>query len=216
MNNLYRIFRESTSAEEYGRRYAGYVADLLTRVDFSAVAKFVEILEEARKTRRTVFFVGNGGSAATASHWANDLSLGTRVEGMRPFRAVSLTDNVSVLTALGNDRGYADVFVGQLEGLFQAGDVLVAISASGNSPNVLRAIDYANGHGGTTVGFVGFDGGSMKALCHLCIHVETPHGEYGAVEGIHLILEHLLTGYLRARLEAARGIPRAPGRGGTP
>lgn len=203
MNNLDRIFQESMSAAEYGRRYAAYLGDVLAGVDFSAVEKFIEILEGSRQAGHTVFFVGNGGSAATASHWANDLSLGTQVAGVRPFRALSLTDNVAVLTALGNDRGYPDIFVGQLEGLFQPGDALVAISASGNSPNVLRALEYANAHGGTTVGLTGFDAGQMKALCHLCIHVETPKGEYGPVESIHLILDHLVTGYLRAKLQAS-------------
>ncbi len=189
MNNLDRFFVESESAAQYARRYVEHLGRLLTRLDFSAVEKFIEILGTTRRKGQTAFFVGNGGSAATASHWANDLSLGTQAKGTPHFRALSLTDNVPVLTCLGNDRSYHDLFVGQLEVLFRPGDVLVAISASGNSPNVLRAIEYANDHGGTTVGLTGFDGGQMRGLCHLCINVETAKGEYGPVEDVMNILQ---------------------------
>lgn len=159
MNNVERMIAEAEGVADFARRYVKYLGALLAELDVEAVAKFAKILEEARENGRTVFLVGNGGSAATASHWANDLLLGTRSPGVRPLRAVSLTDNVPVLTAIGNDREYADIFVGQLEGLFQEGDILVAVSASGNSPNVVRAVEFANKHGGTTVGLLGFDGG---------------------------------------------------------
>lgn len=202
------MMAEATTPADWGLRYVRYLGSLLSAIDFGAVEKLVSLLEEARRRGRTVYFVGNGGSAATASHWANDLSLGTCVPGVSPIRAMSLTDNMAVLSALGNDRGYADIFVGQLEMLFQPGDVLIAISASGNSPNILRAIEFANAHGGTTVGLIGFDGGRMKSLCDICIHAETPKGEYGPVEDIHLILDHLVTSYLRARLQAS--VPAAP------
>jgi D-sedoheptulose 7-phosphate isomerase len=182
---------------EYVRRYAKYVAEILERLDPTAVERIAEIFEAARREQRTIFLAGNGGSAATASHFANDLSFGARVDGELPFRALSLTDNTAVLTALGNDKGYQEIFVGQLRGVFRPGDVLVAISASGNSPNLLEALKYANSVGGITVGLVGFDGGQMKDLCHVCLHVETPVGEYGPVETVHLFLDHLLTDYLR-------------------
>ena len=203
MNNLDRFFVESESAAQYARRYVEHLGQLLTRLDFSAVEKFTDLLDNTRRKGQTVFFVGNGGSAATASHWVNDLSIGTQIKGAPYFRALSLTDNVSLLTALGNDRSYQDLFVGQLEVLFRQGDVLVGISASGNSPNVLRAIEYANDHGGTTVGLTGFDGGQMRGLCHLCINVETAKGEYGPVEDVHLVLDHLVTSYLKARDRAS-------------
>ena len=210
MSNVEQMLAEIQSVGGYGRRYVAYLNQLLAALDFSALGKFVEVLMAARQAGRTVFLVGNGGSAATASHWATDLGQGTRVPGGPLFRTLSLTDNMAAFSALGNDRGYSEVFVGQLEGLFQPGDVLVAISASGKSPNVLRAIEYANAHGGTTVGLLGFDGGQMKSLCHLCIHVETPKGEYGPVEDIHLIVDHLVTGYIRARLQASVPPPRIP------
>ncbi len=205
MNELERIFAEAKSAAQYSRLYIEHLRQILARLDFSAVEKFIEILDSARRTGQTVFFVGNGGSAATASHWANDLSIGTQVKGVPCFRALSLTDNVPILTCRGNDRSYQDLFVGQLEVLFREGDVLVAISASGNSPNVLRAIEYANSHGGTTIGLSGFDGGRMGSLCQLCINVDTARGEYGPVEDVHLVLDHLVTSYLKAKDRASLG-----------
>lgn len=199
MNNLDRFFVESESVAQYARQYIEHLGRLLTQLDFPAVERFIELLDNTRRKGQTVFFVGNGGSAATASHWANDLSIGARSEAAPCFRALSLTDNVPILTALGNDRGYQDLFVGQLEALFRQGDMLVGISASGNSPNVLRAVEYANEHGGTTVGLTGFDGGQMRSRCHLCINVETARGEYGPVEDVHVVLDHLVTSYLKAR-----------------
>jgi D-sedoheptulose 7-phosphate isomerase len=205
MTNLDRMLAEATGAGEYARRYVQYLGSLLAGLDFTAVERFVQVLERARDAGRTVFFAGNGGSAATASHWANDLLLGTRDPAARPFRAVSLADNAAVLTCLANDREYADVFVGQLEGLLESGDVLVVISASGNSPNVVRAAEFARSHGATTIGLVGFDGGQLRTLCDVVIQVTTPKGEYGPVEDAHLVLDHIVTGWLAMRRRAGSG-----------
>jgi D-sedoheptulose 7-phosphate isomerase len=188
--------------EQYGRRYAAYLSGLLNSLDYERIAQLADILEKAWEGGHTIYIAGNGGSASTASHWAVDLAMGTRVEGVPPLRALSLCDHAPLLTALGNDRGYADVIVGQLEGLFRPDDVLIAISASGNSPNILRAVEFVNGRGGVTVGLTGFDGGRLKSQCRLCIHVATPRGEYGPVEDIHLIIDHIVTGFLRTRRRA--------------
>jgi D-sedoheptulose 7-phosphate isomerase len=196
MNNLDRMLAEANGAGEYGRRYVKYLGDLLASLDFSAVERFVQALELARDADRTIFLAGNGGSAATASHWANDLLLGARDPAARPFRAVSLADNPTMLTCLANDREYADIFAGQLEVLLEPGDLLVVISASGNSPNVVRAVEYARSRGATTVGLVGFDGGQLRSLCDVVVQVTTPKGEYGPVEDAHLVLDHIVTSWL--------------------
>lgn len=202
VNNVDAMLAAAAGAADFARRYVAYVGRLAAELDVAALEAFVDVLERARRDGRTVFLVGNGGSAATASHWANDLMLGTR-EGTAPaLRAVSLADNVPVLTAIANDREYADVFVGQLDALFQRGDVVVAISASGNSPNVVRAVEYANAHGGTTVGVLGFDGGRLKARCGIAIVVATPAGEYGPVEDIHMVIDHLVTAWLKHRFRS--------------
>lgn len=201
-NTLDRIYAEAGSFQEYARRYFQYCAELTARFDLAALERFAEILDRARQDGRTVLLAGNGGSAATASHFATDLAYGASIPGAPPLRAGSLTDNVSAVTALGNDRTYADVFVGQLEHWLAPGDVLVVISASGNSLNLVRAVEYANAHGGTTVGLLGFDGGLLKTLCHLAVVVETPSGEYGPVEDLHLMIDHVVTTYLMRRLRA--------------
>ena len=197
MNKIEEIFSKAQSEEDYARHYVSYLSELLYNLDFKAIEKVVEVFQNARANGKTIFLVGNGGSAATCSHFVEDLALGTFTEGKKPIKALSLTDNVAYITALNNDIGYENVFTGQLKNLFKQGDVIVGISASGNSPNVIRTIEYANSNGGISIGLLGFDGGKMKEVCHYCIHVETMKGEYGPVEDIHLILSHLITTYLK-------------------
>ncbi len=150
----------------------------------------------------TIFFIGNGGSAATASHFANDLAYGTN-DYDQPFRAISLTDNVPVLTALGNDFGYEDIFLRQLQVLAKKGDVLVGISASGNSANLVKAFDYALSVDIKTVAITAFDGGKIKALADEGIHVPTEPQEYGPAEDAHMVLDHLVSAYLMRLIKHA-------------
>lgn len=197
----------SRSAAGVAREYARRLGALLHDLDVEAVQAVAELIEEARRRGRTVFILGNGGSAATATHITQDLRLGTRGGGRPGVRVVGLTDNVSCITALGNDRAYAEIFAGQLEGMVQPGDVVLAISASGNSPNVLQAVRYANEAGATTVAFTGFDGGALRTLARLCVHIQSEPGEYGPVEDMHLVLGHILTTYLKARALAEERPP---------
>jgi D-sedoheptulose 7-phosphate isomerase len=192
----------TADAAAYARGYAARVTALLDHLDYAAVGRLADLLLEARDAGRTIFLAGNGGSAAAASHWAVDLMHGTYSQGTRPLRAISLADNVSALTAIANDRAYEDVFAAQLEKLLQPRDVVVVISASGSSPNVVRAVEHANAHGATTVGVLGFDGGRLRELCHLVVMVATAPGEYGPVEDIHLVVNHILTTWLKARVAA--------------
>lgn len=200
-NKVEEIFSRTGTCAGYARGYFSYLSGLFGKIDARAVERVAVIFEKARAQGKQIFFMGNGGSAATASHFANDLGKGARVGGQAPFKAVSLTDNVSLITALANDEGYDEIFVAQLENLLNPGDVVVAISASGDSPNVVKAIEYANTRGAKTVGLTGFSGGRLKEVAHLCILVGTPQGEYGPVEDIHLILDHIVTSYLKMVLE---------------
>ena len=200
MNKIEEIFFKSESWADYAKHYVSYLSQLLISLDFKAIAKVVEVFQNARANARTIFFVGNGGSAATCSHFAEDLACVTPMGGKEPFKALSLTGNVAHMTAIANDEGYENVFVGQLKNLFKRGDVLVGISGSGNSPNVIRAIEYVNSNGGISIGLLGFDGGKMKEICHYYIHVKTMKGEYGPVEDIHLILGHLITTYFKSKI----------------
>lgn len=202
MSNVERLARESADAAQFAGAYFNYLAKLMGELDTKAIAEFIAQLEHARQHDNTVFFVGNGGSASTASHMANDFGIGVRTgEDVKPFRALALTDNVPAMTAIANDEGYQNVFVSQLRIHYRPGDMLVAISASGNSPNVVAAAEWVGKRGGKVIGLVGFDGGRLKTLCDLLIHARTPKGEFGPVEDIHMILDHLIYTWLRNRTQ---------------
>lgn|SRR3989338_831471 len=193
MNNIDRFFTPDPSA--FAKAYIQYLQSVLQRVDPAEIGAFIETLLDARRRGATVFFIGNGGSAATASHFANDLAFGTN-DYEQPFRVLSLTDNVPVLTALGNDFGYEEIFVRQLRVMGKPNDVLVAISASGNSPNLIKAFDHALAAGIKTVAITAFDGGKMRAMADSGIHVPTEPKEYGPAEDVHMVLDHLVVSYL--------------------
>jgi len=196
MSQLQSILTSSGSASEYAKRYTEHLAALMSVLDFDAIGKVIGLFLEARSRGGTIFFCGNGGSAATAAHFANDLGFCASPEGRPPFRALSLTSNTPFITCLANDIGFENVFSWQLKNLMRPGDVVVAISASGNSPNAVKALEYAAQHGGIAVAFVGFDGGRLKELAHHCVHVETDKGEYGPVEDVHMVLDHLMSTFL--------------------
>jgi D-sedoheptulose 7-phosphate isomerase len=167
------------------------VRTVLARISVDEVERVVEIILDAHRRRQHVYILGNGGSASTATHFACDLSKATIIQGRARLRVTSLTDNVALLTAWANDTSYENVFAEQLANLLNPGDVVIAISASGNSPNVLSAIKAAQACGATTVGIVGFSGGSLKSAVDAAIHV--PSDSYGVVEDCHLVLEHAIT-----------------------
>lgn len=199
MNNIDRFFTADPVA--FADAYFKYLETVLRRIDTREIGRFVKTLIEARERGSTIFFIGNGGSAATASHFANDVAIGTN-EYTKPFRAISLTDNVPILTAVSNDFGYEDAFVRQLRVLGKRGDVLVAISASGNSPNLLKAFEYAKEADIKTVAITAFDGGKMKALADEGVHVPTEPKEYGPAEDAHMVLDHLVGAYLMRYVKA--------------
>jgi D-sedoheptulose 7-phosphate isomerase len=168
---------------------------VLKSIDRNAIGKFTKTLLDARERGASIFFRGNGGSASTASHFANDIAVGTNSYA-KPFRAISLTDNQAIITAIGNDFGFDEIFSRQLQLLGKQGDIVVAISASGNSKNLLKAFEYANENGIKTVAITGFSGGAMKEMADEGIHVPTGSKEYGPAEDAHMILDHLIGNYL--------------------
>ena len=195
MNRVDQLWRERPDAIGFAQGYLAYLTEVLARIDVTAIAVFTEQLLAARDRGARIFFIGNGGSAATASHFANDLAVTTR-SWKRPFRAMSLTDNAAVVTAIGNDYGFEEIFVNQLQTQLVAGDVVVAISASGRSPNVVRAVEYANLQEATTIALTGFDGGELRDRVSVHVHVPTNDGEYGPTEDVHIILDHLVSAFL--------------------
>lgn len=181
-----------------------YVEDLrwtlqeMARADLAGLA---DVLLAARAEGRQILLLGNGGSAATASHMACDLGKGTADHTdprFERFRALSLADNAALMTALGNDIGFEDIFVEQLKIVMRDGDVVVVISASGNSPNLVRAVEYARTRGAVTVGLLGFGGGRLRPLVDHAIVVSSRN--YGIAEDFHLIVQHILTQHLKRLL----------------
>ena len=195
MNKLDQMYSESLSINDYSKSYIDYLSSVLNNISLKDIEKFVEVLLEARERESTIFFIGNGGSAATASHFANDIAIGTRTYE-KPFRAISLCDNQAVITAIANDDGYEKIFSQQLQVLLKKQDVVIAISASGNSPNLLDAISTAKKMNTITVGISAFDGGKMKEMVGVSLHVPTEKGEYGPAEDAHMVLDHLISNYL--------------------
>lgn len=187
---------DASSGVEFARRYVARLSALLERLDCDAVAHVIDAFLDARARGNTIFFLGNGGSAATAAHFANDLGFCSSPEGHIPFRALALTTNTAFITCLANDIGYENVFMWQLRNLMKPGDVVVGISASGNSPNAVKALEYAKNNGGIPVALVGFDGGAMKQIAGHVVHVETEKGDYGPVEDVHMVLDHLISTFL--------------------
>jgi D-sedoheptulose 7-phosphate isomerase len=165
----------------------------LDRMDLDAIERVFQRLRKARDTGATVYIAGNGGSAATATHWANDLGKATKRSGGKPIRVLCLNDNMSWLTALANDEGYDRVFSGQLENFARPDDLLVVISTSGNSQNLVSAVELAKDRGTATIGFLGFDGGALKNMVDDLVWVPTEIGAYELAEDSHMTLCHILT-----------------------
>jgi D-sedoheptulose 7-phosphate isomerase len=195
VNQVEKVFDQNPTPAEFARGYLGHVAGILGKMNAQDIARFIQTLIDARERNARIFFIGNGGSAATASHFANDIAIGCR-SWERPFRASSLTDNMPIFSAIANDYGYEHVFTLQLKTMMERGDVVVAISASGNSPNVVRALQYANENGAITVSLTGFDGGELKRIAQVNVHVPSDKGEYGPVEDVHMVLDHLVGAFL--------------------
>jgi D-sedoheptulose 7-phosphate isomerase len=195
--------------------YLGRLKAEIDRVDRAEVSRLADLVYAAWQQGRFVFVCGNGGSATLASHIAEDLGKGClrqadlRDESKRRLKVLSLTDNVGWLTALGNDVGYDQIFVQQLMNYGQPGDLVIAISGSGNSPNVLAAVDWANRHGLKTFGITGYNGGKLKQLQQEGIHV--PLDDMGMVESIHGCLIHWLVDDLYGRINAVGRRQRAVG-----
>ena len=194
MNNIQYLASNSTDIRDFTVGYLEYMNSILKRISIDSIAAFISELEAAYKEGKKIFIIGNGGSASTASHMANDIRcIHEKSEIEKPFRPMSLTDNISYITAIANDDCYNNTFVKQLEIYYDTGDLLVAISASGNSPNIISAAEWTKEHGGKVIGLVGFNGGKLREISDIDILVETPTGEYGPVEDVHLIINHLVT-----------------------
>ena len=203
MNNLNQAYKEVSTIGEYSKKYFSYLGKVLESIDENEINKLGDIFEKSRENENTIFVAGNGGSSTTATTMANDIGFDilkkTGVD--RAFRVMSLVDNNSVVTAIANDVGYENIFINQLKIHYRPGDSIILISASGNSPNILKAAEWVKNKGGTIIGFLGFTGGALIDFCDVKIHVQSEPGEYGPVEDAHLIINHILAHWFQYKLK---------------
>ncbi|MDP1811999.1 MAG: SIS domain-containing protein [Sediminibacterium sp.] len=176
--------------------YRKRLDNLLDKLDINDITKTIEIIVNAFKNGKTVYVCGNGGSAATASHMQADFSFFTRYFTKFRPKVRALTDNAAMMTAVGNDTSFDNIFSEQLKGHFENGDVVICISASGNSENVIRAAQYANDNGGISIAFIGFSGGRLLDTAQVSLYTPNPKGDYGPIEDLHMIFNHLIVNYL--------------------
>ena len=194
---------QASGRADFVSRYLKEARRCLEAISVRDVARFLECLDHAYDNDAHVYLIGNGGSAATASHMACDLAKNLHPSWDTPgrrLRVSSLTDNTPLITALANDCGYERVFSEQLRNVLKKGDVVIAISASGRSPNVLEALTLARRRGARTAALLGFDGGLAREAVDVAIVIDSH--DYGHVEDLHLVLNHLVTAWLRSRLGA--------------
>lgn len=176
--------------------YLPRLAKALSELDLEKLSESIHKVSKKIHDRNTIFIIGNGGSAATGSHFATDLGK-TKSKSGEPGSALCLCDNSSIITAIANDESYAKVFCRQLEMLGKPGDLLISISASGNSQNLIEAVEYANQKGIETLSFVGFNGGKLKEISSLYLHVPTRVGDYGIAEDAHSVICHYIAEQLK-------------------
>ena len=172
------------------RDYLALEIEILKKLDVEQINAALNLLDETRQKKERIYICGNGGSAATASHFQNDFNKGVSEYIDVPFRFHCLNDNVATLMAIANDIGYEEVFRFQLRNNLEENDVLVAISGSGNSHNVIRAVEYAKEHGCKIIGLTGFSGGKLKELSDISLHA--PVNSMQVTEDIHMIFDHLM------------------------
>jgi len=184
-------------SKKFSDDYLNYISELISQLDRNNISQFVDHVLQVRDNKQTIFFLGNGGSASTASHFVNDISLGSR-QFENPFRAISLCDNQAVITAIANDDGYENIFLQQLQTQAKTGDSMVCISASGNSQNLIKAVEWSKVNGIYTISLTAFDGGYLKQHTDLNLHVPTKIGEYGPAEDLHMVICGLIGSYFRA------------------
>jgi len=203
MNNVEKLCNNSQNAGVFSQGYFNYLKQVLDSVTPESIDKLVEEFLNARVNGNTIFVIGNGGSATTATSMANDIGFDIikKCGTGKPFRVLALSDNTSVITAIANDVGYENIFLNQLKIHYRQGDRLLAISASGNSPNVVVAAEWVKRQGGRVTSFVGFTGGKLKEISDVVVHVKSEAGEYGPVEDAHLALNHVLAHWFQYKLK---------------
>jgi D-sedoheptulose 7-phosphate isomerase len=187
--------------------YFSGIKRTIDNLPIEAIEEAICLLQDARLQGRQVFVMGNGGSAATASHIAADMAKSTRDASLPPFKVMGLTDNMPIFSAYANDEGYETVFAEQLNSFINQDDIVIGISGSGNSPNVINGIKLANSRYAKTIGFTGLSGGQLKSLVHLCVHIPTDRMDQA--EDFHLMVAHSIIRYLAEYAKSVSSIVKS-------
>ncbi len=200
--SIKEIAKKNNKISEFAVDYFNRLFSIFNNLDLKKLDKLEIVLKKARLNKSNIFVFGNGGSAATASTMANDLGFDIlkKTSIKTPFKFFALTDNTPVITAISNDTGYENVLINQLRIHFQKKDTIILISASGNSKNLIKAANWVKKNNGYVFSFLGFDGGKLKNLSNDYILVKTEKGEYGPVEDMHLIINHIFAHWFQSRL----------------
>ena len=201
--SLKKIVKKNKKISDFAKSYFFRLSEIFSKLNFKKFENLEKILMKARKAKSNIFIFGNGGSAATASTMANDLGFDIikKTKTKTPFKFFALTDNSPVITAISNDVGYENVLINQLKIHHKKRDITIMISASGNSKNLLTAAKWIKSNGGYVFSFLGFDGGRLKKISNDYILADSIKGEYGPVEDIHLMINHILAHWFQEKIK---------------
>ncbi len=187
--------------EKFSNNYLNYLTKLFRELDLKKIAELGDIIKKTREKNNNIFVIGNGGGAVTATAMSNDLGFDIlKKTKKKSFKIISLTDNNAISTAISNDIGFENIFISQLKSFYVKNDILIVLSASGNSKNLITAAKWVKSKKGKVFGILGFDGGKLLSICDKVIHIKTYKGEYGPVEDIQLIINHILAHYFQDNL----------------
>jgi D-sedoheptulose 7-phosphate isomerase len=196
------ILKKQKNISEFTKKYFENLKDVLDNLDINKISKLSKYFEICRNKNAKIFVIGNGGSAVNASAMANDLGFDIlKKTQKKPFKIISLTDNNAINTAISNDIGFENLFISQLKTLYQKNDILIVLSVSGNSENLIRAAKWFRKKKGLVFGILGIDGGKLKKICNDNIIIKSKKGEYGPVEDTQLIINHIFAHWYQIKFK---------------
>ena len=202
MSKINKLASNTNNIKDFAQLYFNNLSEIFQNLDKKSIYNLEKELLDLRKKKATLYVFGNGGGAATAMTMANDLGFDVlKKTKKKTFKIISLNDNSSVLTAIANDTGYDNIFINQLKIHFKKNDKILIFSASGNSINLVNAAKWVKSKGGSVISIVGFDGGKLKKISDLAIHIKSEKGDYGPVEDLQLIINHILAHWFQKNLE---------------
>tara|TARA_A100001015_G_scaffold313023_1_gene419338 strand:- start:146 stop:739 length:594 start_codon:yes stop_codon:yes gene_type:complete len=196
------ILHKQKDIGKYSIKYFQNIINVIQNIKIDKIAYLSKLLENSRKKNKNIYVIGNGGSAVNASAMANDLGFDIlKKTKKKPFRIISLTDNNAISSAISNDVGFENLFISQIQSIYKSGDLLIVLSVSGNSKNIIKAAKWFRGKRGKVFGILGFGGGKLKKICNESIIIKSKKGEYGPVEDMQLMINHILAHWYQLKLK---------------